>query len=407
MGMSHSFFGEELPFCFLNVYEFLHIMFSTTKKIGILGGGQLGKMLCIAAAPLDLKIAILEKTADCPAAPYCSEMVVGDITNYDQVLAFGRDKEWISIEIEHVNTAALHALEALGKQVFPRASALETIQDKGLQKQFYLEQEIPTAPFQLFENSDELLAAIKSGHRSLPFVQKTRTAGYDGKGVAVIRTEEDLAFKLLPGPCVAEELADIHAELAVMVARNASGEIRVFPAVEMEFHPEANLVEKLICPARLEPLSIAKAEALAEQVMMAFDTCGLLAVELFLNKDGSIWVNEVAPRPHNSGHHTIDSAVTSQFQQHLRAICDLPLGDTAQVRPAVMLNVLGEPGYSGPVLYEGMESLLQESGVYVHLYGKAMTSPFRKMGHITVTDTTLDGALQKAERIKRHLRVIA
>jgi 5-(carboxyamino)imidazole ribonucleotide synthase len=404
--MSHFCFIHHHHFV-LFFYSFIGRMFSTTKKIGILGGGQLGKMLCIAAAPLDLKISILEKNADCPAAPYCAEMIEGDITDYEAVLAFGQDKEWISIEIEHVNTEALHALEALGKHVYPSPAVLDVIKDKGLQKQFYKENGIPTAPFSLFESEIAVQEAVKTGQLLFPFVQKTRTAGYDGKGVAVIKNELDLSTKLLLGPCVVEELADIQSEIAVMVARNAGGELSVFPAVEMEFHPEANLVEKLICPARLDVLSIARAEALAEQVMMAFDTCGLLAVELFLNKDGSIWVNEVAPRPHNSGHHTIDSAVTSQFQQHLRAICNLPLGDTAQVRPAVMLNVLGEPGFSGPVRYEGMEELLKESGVYVHLYGKSTTSPFRKMGHITVTDATIEEAIQKAEKLKNKLRVIS
>jgi 5-(carboxyamino)imidazole ribonucleotide synthase len=375
-------------------------MFSTTKKIGILGGGQLGKMLCIAAAPLDFKTYILEKEADCPAAPYAFGTQTGSFAHYDDVLAFGQDKDIVTIEIEHVNTDALRALRDMGKAVHPNPDALDLIKDKGLQKQFYAQNNIPTMPFALYNSADDLRAAVKEGRQRLPFVQKTRTAGYDGKGVAVIRTHEDLASKLLEGACLAEEMADMEMEIAVIAARNPSGEVRVFPAVEMAFHPEANLVEMLVCPARIGPLVEAQAEALAEQVIAAFDVCGLLAVEMFLLRSGELVVNEVAPRPHNSGHHTIDTAITSQFQQHLRAICDLPLGDTAQVRPAVMLNVLGEPGHKGPVHYEGADACLAEPGVYLHLYGKAHTAPFRKMGHITVAAHTVDAAVALAQKVK-------
>lgn len=236
---------------------------------------------------------------------------------------------------------------------------------------------------------------------------KTRTAGYDGRGVAVLRTTADLESKLLQGPCLAEELVPIQTELAVIAARNTLGEVKVFPAVEMDFHPEANLVEWLICPARISPLVAARAEALAEQVIRAFDICGLLAVEMFLTHDGDLLVNEVAPRPHNSGHHTINSAPTSQFEQHLRAICGLPLGETDQILPAVMLNLLGEPGFKGPVRYSGVEECLALGGVHIHLYGKATTSPFRKMGHVTVTGKTIEEALKKARIVKDKLKVIA
>lgn len=379
-------------------------MFSTTQKIGILGGGQLGKMLCLAAAPWDFKTCILDASADFPAAQVCAEFTEGDFNNYDDVLAFGKGKDVLTIEIEHVNTKALHELKRLGKVVHPSPEALDIIKDKGLQKEFYRENEIPTAPFELFENEDLLLKAVESGRWTLPFVQKTRTAGYDGKGVAILRTQDDLKTKLLPGPCLAEHLAPVQTEIAVIAAKNPSGEVAVFPAVEMDFHPEANLVELLVCPARIPALAAAEAEALAEQVIRSFDICGLLAVEMFLCQDGQLWVNEVAPRPHNSGHHTIDSAVTSQYQQHLRGICDLPLGDTAQVQPALMLNLLGAEGHTGPVHYEGVRECLALTGVHIHLYGKATTKPFRKMGHVTITAETLEQAFQKAEFVKNTLR---
>jgi 5-(carboxyamino)imidazole ribonucleotide synthase len=381
-------------------------MYSTTQKIGILGGGQLGKMLCLAAAPLDFKTFILEHHKDCPAGQVCTGLTIGDFKSYDDVMAFGRNMDIITIEIENVNTDALKVLEAEGKIIHPAPRALEIIKDKGLQKQFYTDHNLPTTPFQLFDNEGDVRNAIDNGVISLPFVQKSRTAGYDGKGVAVIRNQGDLQSKLLPGPCVVENLADIHLEIAVIAARNANDEVTVFPAVEMEFHSEANLVEFLVCPARISPLVEAEAEALAESVIRAFDICGLLAVELFLLNNGELLINEVAPRPHNSGHHTIDSAVTNQFQQHLRAICNLPLGDTTQVRPAVMLNVLGEPGFNGPVRYEGAEECLAIPGVYLHLYGKAITSPFRKMGHIAVTGETVTAAVEKANRVKALFKVV-
>lgn len=380
-------------------------MFSTTQKIGILGGGQLGKMLALAAANWDFNIYCLDPTPNAPANQVCAGFSVGDFNDYDTVLRFGQDMDLLSIEIEHVNTDALRELERLGKTVHPSPRALDIIKDKGLQKQFYLENNIPTARFEVFEDEIKLKNAIESGRWELPLVQKTRTAGYDGRGVAILRTRDDLETKLLPGPCLAEALAPIATEIAIVAARNAQDEVAVFPAVEMDFHPEANLVEFLLCPARIPALVEAQAEALAEQVIRAFDVCGLLAVEMFWTLDGELLVNEVAPRPHNSGHHTIDSAQTSQFEQHLRGICGLPLGSTAAKTPvAIMLNLLGEPGQKGPVRYEGVEACLALEGVKIHLYGKAQTSPFRKMGHITITADTLDDALKKADFVKTTLK---
>lgn len=383
-------------------------MFSTTKKIGILGGGQLGKMLGIAAASLDLKVYCLDPNAEAPAAPVTVSCTQGNFNQYDDVMAFGQDKDILTIEIEHVSTDALRDLEKMGKTVHPSPRALDIIKDKGLQKAFYRENGIPTARFELFDDEKAVRKAIQSGTWALPVVQKTRTAGYDGRGVAILRTVADLDTKLLPGACLLEALAPIKTEIAVIAARNESGEVAVFPAVEMDFHPEANLVEFLLCPARISPLVEAEAEALAERVIRAFDVCGLLAVEMFWTQDGELWVNEVAPRPHNSGHHTIDSAQTSQFEQHLRAICDLPLGSTRSKTPvAIMLNLLGEAGQIGPVRYEGVEECLQLEGVHIHLYGKAHTSPFRKMGHVSITAETEIEAMKKADFVKKTLKVMA
>lgn len=381
-------------------------MFDTNKKIGILGGGQLGKMLCLAAAEWDFKTYILDASPDYPAGAVCTGFTAGDFRHYDDVLAFGQNMDVITIEIEHVNTEALRTLEEAGKTVHPSPRALDIIKDKGLQKQFYRQNDIPTADFQLFEGEKSLKEAIKKGEWALPLVQKTRTAGYDGRGVAVLRTEDDLQNKILSGPCLAETLAPIRCELAVIVARNAQDEVVVFPPVEMDVHPQANLVEFLVCPARVPALVSAEAESLAERVIRAFDICGLLAVEMFLTTDGRLLVNEVAPRPHNSGHHTINSAQTSQFQQHLRAICDMPLGSVAQKMPAVMVNLLGEPGHKGPVRYAGADTCLTLEGVHLHLYGKAMTAPYRKMGHATITAETLEEALKKARFVKNNLKVI-
>jgi len=382
-------------------------MFDTTKKIGILGGGQLGKMLCLAASPWDFKMCILDTASDYPAGSVCTEFTEGNFDNYADVLAFGQDKDVLTIEIEHVNTDALRELEKSGKTVHPAPRALEIIKDKGLQKQFYQEHGIPTARFQLFDDGHALREAVLSGEWRLPLVQKSRTAGYDGRGVAILRTTEDLKTKLLPGPCLAEELVPVRTELAVIAARNVNDEVAIFPPVEMDFHPEANLVEMLVCPARISPLISAEAEALAERVIREFNICGLLAVEMFFTTEGDLLVNEVAPRPHNSGHHTIDSAETSQYQQHLRAICNLPLGSTAQKLPAVMVNLLGEAGHSGPVHYIGVGECLALEGVHVHLYGKAVTKPFRKMGHVTVTAPTIEEAIGKAKLVRERLRVIS
>jgi len=372
-------------------------------KLGILGGGQLGKMLCQAASCWELPIYALDASIEFPAGPYCKGFQEGSFKNYDDVLGFGRQMDVVTIEIEHVNTDALRQLQAEKKIVHPNPDALDIIKDKGLQKQFYQKHQIPTAPFQLFADKNAVLNAVKSGDLSIPFVQKSRTAGYDGKGVAVIKNHVDLTEKLLDGACMIEDLVDMEKEIAVVVARNESGEMAVFDPVEMEFNPIANLVEFLICPSTITEEQATTCTNLAKQVIEAFDICGLLAVELFLDKAGNILVNEVAPRPHNSGHHTIDSAITSQYEQHLRGVLNMPLGSTKMTSPSVMVNLLGAAGYTGDAHYEGLKECLAIEGVKIHLYGKAMTKPFRKMGHATVIADTIEEAKEKARQVQATL----
>lgn len=369
------------------------------KKLGILGAGQLGKMTAIAAANWQLPLWALDKQADYPAAPYIQRLVCGNFNDEKDVLAFGKEVDLLTIEIEHVNTAALHQLQAEGLRIHPAPQILDTIKDKGLQKLFYQQHQLPTAAFTLFDHAEQLREALDTGQLHYPFVQKSRTDGYDGRGVAVIQDASAL-HKLLPGACVVEQLVDIDKEVAVIVARNESGEVKAFPVVEMYFHPEANLVDRLLAPARISDQQAQAATALAIRTAAAFDVCGLLAVEMFIDRQGQLLVNEVAPRSHNSGHHTIESCAVSQFEQHLRAVLNLPLGDTRLLRPAVMLNLLGDDGFSGPAKYRGIEEALALPGVSVHLYGKTHTQPFRKMGHITVTADTLEEAMRIADRIE-------
>jgi 5-(carboxyamino)imidazole ribonucleotide synthase len=368
------------------------------KKLGILGGGQLGKMLCIAAAPLDIPIYILDEKDDFPAAKLCEKFVEGNFNNFDDVYNFGNQVDVITIEIEHVNTDALLKLQSEGKIIHPAPDKLNIIKDKGLQKLLYVNHHLPTSNFAFFDTVEEIKIALDNHAIQYPFVQKLRTGGYDGKGVVVIKNSGDLP-KLLEGASIVEDCIDIAKEIAVIVCRNERGEIAVYPSVEMEFHPTANLVEFLCCPALISPLVEAEAEELATRVIEAFDICGLLAVEMFLTKDNQLLINEVAPRPHNSGHHTIDSSYTSQFQQHLRGVLNLPLGATRITSPAIMLNLLGEDGHTGDVQYENLAEALAIEGVYVHLYGKKTTKPFRKMGHITVIADSVEAAKKKAKQI--------
>lgn len=375
-------------------------------KLGILGGGQLGKMLALAAQNWQLETWILDESEDFPAASVCTKFVKGDFKNYDDVYNFGKQVDVLTIEIEHVNTEALIQLEKEGVVIHPSPHILNIIKDKGLQKQFYKKNNIPTAPFELFNDKAAILRAVNENKLNFPFVQKSRTAGYDGRGVEVIKDKNSLS-KLMDTPSVVETQVDIWKEIAVIVAKNESGQIKVFPPVEMEFNPVANLVELLVCPANISNEINSKAIQLAEKVIKAFDLCGLLAVELFLDQNNNLIVNEVAPRTHNSGHHTIDNCITSQFQQQLRAVINLPLGSTEMMSPAVMLNLLGEEGFSGKAKYDGFEKCMTVEGAKFHIYGKTITKPFRKMGHVTIVNHDLDKAKEKANFIKKTLRIIA
>lgn len=377
------------------------------KKVGIIGGGQLGRMLCLAAAPLGLETFILDVSAEFPAARLSDHFVLGNFKNEDDVYNFGKKVDILTIEIEHVNINALRRLEQEGVVVHPSAAALAIIQDKGLQKAFYVQHQLPTANFWLFTDAAAVRQAVAENRLTLPFVQKTRTLGYDGQGVCIIRTQNDLHVKLMDAACVVEQLVEVEKELAIIVARSTTGEVVCYPAVEMLFEPEANLVELLVCPADITPKLEEQARLLAERTIAAFDLCGLLAVEMFLTKDGHLLINEVAPRPHNSGHHTIEACHTSQFEQHLRAILGWHLGDVKLRQAAAMLNLLGAKGYEGEAVYEGVEACFAMEAAHIHIYGKKNTKPLRKMGHITTLANTTTSAVEKAIQLKKVVKVIA
>ncbi len=375
-------------------------------KLGIIAGGQLGKLLVLAASNWDVKTYILDKDEHCPASTCCTQFVKGNHLDFDDVYNFGKMVDMVTFEIESINIDALKKLKGEGKKISPDPNILEIIQDKGLQKQFYKQYKIPSSQFSLFNDKSDIKNALKSGTLKYPFVQKLCKGGYDGKGVSVIKTENDLD-NLLEGVSVIEDLVDIEKEISIIAARNAKGEVKCFPVVEMEFNEKANLVEKLICPASLNDSVINEANALATKIISSLNLSGILAVEMFIDKQNSIWINEVAPRPHNSGHHTIESIITSQYEQLLRAIFNFPLGSTQLKLPAVMINLLGEPEYEGAVRYEGLTECMSIDGVKIHLYGKKKTVPFRKMGHVTVLASTINEAKEKAEIVKQKLKVKA
>ena len=373
-----------------------------TTKLGILGGGQLGRMLIQEAVNFNIHISVLDPSVNAPCADLANNFVVGNFNDYQTVLDFGKTVDVLTIEIEHVNIEALEELERLGKKVFPRPQALRTIQDKGLQKQFYKANDIPTAPFHLIDNAEDALLFKEKG----PFMQKLRKGGYDGKGVTPLRTEAEFnaAFN---APSVLEEFVPFVKELAVIVARNENGELATFPLVEMEFNSEANLVEFIFSPANVNVEIENNAKKIATDIANKLEHIGLLAIELFLTEDGNLLVNEIAPRPHNSGHHTIEACFVSQYGMHLRAILNMPLGSTGLRTPAVMINLLGEKGFEGKARYENIEEVLHTEGAYIHLYGKEDTKPFRKMGHITVCNLNLEEAKDIARRFLKEVRVIS
>lgn len=371
-------------------------------KLGILGGGQLGRMLLQEAINLDVSLSFLDPAADAPCSALGDSFSVGHFNDYQNVIDFGLGKDLLTVEIEHVNTDALELLEKEGVAVFPQPHLLRMIKDKGLQKQFYAKHKLPTARFDLIESANQL----GDSKISFPCVQKLRSGGYDGRGVQVLRCKNDL-LKAFDAPSLIEELIDFEQEISIIVARNQQGETKCFPAVGMDFNAEANLVEMLYAPANITSELGQNAIQLATRLIDSMEMVGVLAVEMFVTKSGELLINEMAPRPHNSGHHTIEANITSQYSQHLRAILGLPLGDTKLRQPAVMVNLLGEKGHTGPVHYRGIEEVLQMEGVYIHLYGKSTTKPFRKMGHVTVLAETLNEAKQKAIAVKNTLRVVS
>lgn len=375
------------------------------QKIGILGGGQLGKMLCLAAANWDLEIYVLEDDENCPAAPYCTQLVKGNFKNYDDVLNFGRMVDILTIEIEHVNTQALKKLQKEGKKVHPNPVSLEIIKDKGAQKAFYLKHKIPTSKVFYFDNKSELESGV-AHNTGYPCVWKSRKGGYDGKGVAILKSISDLE-NLPDEPCIIEEMVDIHKEIAVIACQNEAGQIVAYPSVEMVFDPVANLLDYQMCPSDITKSIERKAQSIAKRLIKKFKICGLLAVEMFVTKKGEILINEVAPRPHNSGHHTIEAIETSQFEQHLRGIANLPLGSTQMRRPSVLLNLVGAEGYSGETKVEGWDIALHTEGCHIHLYGKKTTKPFRKMGHATILNKNLAEAQAAAHHLKKNFKIIS
>ena len=373
-------------------------------KLGLIAGGQLAKMIIQEASKWDITTYVLDADDHCPASSVASVCVRGDRFDFDDVYRFGKQVDILTFEIESINVEALHKLKSEGLKIVPDPAILELIQDKGAQKDFYRQHNISTAPYQIYADKAEILTAIAAGQLTFPFVQKVRKGGYDGRGVAVISSAAELE-NLLEGAAVIEEKVDIDTEIAVIAARNRRGEIRCFPAVEMVFDHTANLVEKLICPSAISTEQTHQAEQIAFQLIETLEMIGLLAVEFFVDKQGNVLVNEAAPRTHNSGHHTIESVLTSQFEQHLRAILTLPLGSTRLKMPAVMINLLGEAGHTGPVRYEGLTESMAIEGVKIHVYGKKITRPSRKMGHVTIVSKTMDESLAKAEQVKKLIKV--
>lgn len=376
---------------------------TSNLKLGIIAGGQLGKMLIQEASKWDLITYVLDNDENCPARSIASHYIKGNHLDFDAVYHFGKMVDLLTFEIENVNIEALKKLKSEGIRILPDPEILELIQDKGLQKQFYERNGIPTSPFKIYDKENAIIEDIEKGVLKYPFVQKLRKGGYDGRGVTVLNEPVDLE-KLLIGASIIEKKVEIAKEISVIVARNKKGEIKCYPVVEMLFDPTANLVDKLICPSSITVEQSEKATNFASEIIELLDMEGLLAVEFFVDSKGEIIVNEMAPRPHNSGHHTIESIITSQFEQHLRAILNFPLGSTKIKLPSVMINILGAEGHEGPVIYEGLTESMAIEGVKIHLYGKKTTKPYRKMGHVTVLSSSLECALKKAEKVKQLIK---
>ncbi len=369
-------------------------------KLGILGGGQLGRMLIRSCVNFNVHTNVIDPDSNAPCAGIANEFVNGSLTDFDSVYDFGKKVDLLTIEIENVNIEALEKLEQEGVKVYPQPSAIKIIQDKRVQKQFYLDNGIPTADFVLTENLEEVNRNVDF----LPAFQKVGKGGYDGGGVQRLNSSDDLS-KAFDAPSLLEKAVDFEKEIAIIVSRNPKGEVAAYPAVEMVFHPEYNLVDFLLSPARLNDDVEQKAASIAKKVIEKLDMVGILAVEMFVTKEGNILVNEVAPRPHNSGHQTINASFTSQYEQHLRAILDLPLGSTFTKKPSAMVNLLGEEGFTGMAVYEGLNEVLEIDGVNLMLYGKKITKPHRKMGHITIIGDDYRSLEEKVEKVKKTIKV--
>lgn len=380
--------------------------FSSNFKLGILGGGQLGKMLLNDTRKFDIYTCVLDPSSEAPCKIACNEFFQGDLMDFDTVYQFGKKVDVLTIEIENVNVDALDKLEKEGIKVYPTSKTLRTIQNKAKQKLFYVDHNLPTAPFSRFAYKDEILTAIQHETLRFPFVWKSAQFGYDGTGVKIVRSHSDLDD--VPNvECITEKLIPFKNELSVIVARNIEGITKVYPVVEMEFHPEANQVEYVICPARISKEVALKAELIALKTSAAFKHVGLLAVEMFQTENDEILINEVAPRPHNSGHHTIEASYTSQFEQHIRAILNLPLGKTDSKVGGIMVNLVGAEDYTGDVVYKNIKQIMAMDGVTPHIYGKKQTRPFRKMGHLTIIHENINEARKIAANVKKTIKVIS
>ena len=374
----------------------------TNLKIGVIGGGQLGRMLVQSAINYNLDISVIDPDPNAPCAHLVENFTIGKLTDEEVIYEWGKSFDLVTIEIENVSVLALKRLEKEGIKVHPQPEIIELIRDKRKQKTFYRAHRIPTADFVLTENAED----VQSHAGLLPAVHKLGREGYDGRGVQVIRTADNLD-KAFDKPGLLEKLIDFEKELSVIVARNEKGETQCFPVAELSCHPDRNLVEFLLAPAKIREEIENKAYKLAVDIIEKLDMTGLLVVEMFLTKNDELLVNEVAPRTHNSGHHTIEANLTSQFEQHLRAILNQPLGATDLIVPSAMVNLLGEDGYTGNAIYEGLKECMEVKGVYVHLYGKKITRPYRKMGHVTITDPDIDELKRKSRMVKEKLKIKA
>ncbi len=377
-------------------------MFKENRIIGILGGGQLGKMVLDVANKWGLQVYILDSNKNCPSSKLCSKFFQGDLMDFDTVVNFGKMVDILTIEIENVNVEALKFLESNSLEVFPQSKVIEIIQDKSRQKEFYNNNQIPTSSYKIFAGKNELKESVSKGEISLPFIWKASRMGYDGYGVNKISNNKDLE-KIDDCHCIVEELISIKKELSVMVASRKSGELINYPVVEMEFNSDSNQVEYILSPAKINNDLKSDAEELAIQVAEKLQITGILAVEMFLTSENEILVNEVAPRPHNSYHFSIEGSYTSQFEQLLRSILDMPLGSTKIIEAAVMVNLVGEKGSSGPVIYKNFDQIIGLEGVNPHIYGKFETRFNRKMGHVTVINENIDKAKELAKEIKETI----